>query len=132
MRVQLIRRWGPNEAGQAVDVDPVQGRWLVHHAYGTATGEQAPPQAAAAPGGAGSDPVASGDATRLGPPATVKGPRRSNNAAPLSGSPAAPAPAAADASADSGKDSDSGDTGSGDAEAPAPRTRRRRKTSPSS
>lgn len=128
MRVRLIRRWGPNQAGQSVDVDPVQGRWLIQYGYGTASGEPAPSQAAAAAGEDGPDPLAGGDATRLGPPAAVKGPRRSNNAAPLSGSPAAPAPVAADASADSGKDSDSGDTGSGDAEAPAPRTRRRRKT----
>lgn len=126
MRVRLIRRWGPNQAGQSVDVDPVQGRWLIQYGYGTASGEPALSQAAAAPGEDGPDPLAGGDATRLGPPAAVKGPRRSNSAAPLSGSPAAPAPAAADASADSGKDS--GDTGSGDAEAPAPRTRRRRKT----
>lgn len=123
MRVRLIRRWGPNQAGQSVDVDPVQGRWLIQYGYGTASGEPAPSQAAAAPGQDGPDPLAGGDATRLGPPAAVKGPRRSNNAAPLSDSPAAPAPSAADASADSGKG-----TGSGDAEAPAPRTRRRRKT----
>lgn len=128
MRVRLIRRWGPNQAGQSVDVDPVQGRWLIQYGYGTASGEPAPSQAAAAPGEDGPDPLAGGgDATRLGPPAAVKGPRRGNNAAPLASSPAAPAPAAA--SADSGKDSDTGKgTGSGDAEAPAPRTRRRRKT----
>lgn len=127
MRVRLIRRWGPNQAGQSVDVDPVQGRWLIQYGYGTASGEPEPSQAAAAPGQDGPDPLAGGDATRLGPPAAVKGPRRSNNAAPLPGSPTAPAPAAA-ASADSGKDSGTGDTGSGNAEAPAPRTRRRRKT----
>lgn len=86
MKVKLIRRWGPNPAGRTVDVDDVQGRWLVGHAFGTASGEQAPSQDAAAPGADGPDPLAGGDATRrtMRP---VKGERRDNNALPVDGAP---------------------------------------------
>lgn len=87
MLVRLIRRWGSTPAGEYVTVDQTQGRWLVDHAFGTASGETAPMQSAAAPGAEGSDPLASGDGTRLGAPEMVKGERRENHAAPLAGSP---------------------------------------------
>jgi hypothetical protein len=87
VRIKLIRRWGPTPAGESVDVDPIQGRWLIDHAFGTAKGEPAPAQKAFAPGEAGPDPLASGDGTRRGVPAMVKGERRDNDAAPLPGSP---------------------------------------------
>jgi hypothetical protein len=87
MQVKLLRRWGQHDAGDTVKVDNTQGRWLVAHALGTATGVQAPMQEAAAPGSDGSDPVISGDATRLGTPAFQKSPRRDNGALPVEGSP---------------------------------------------
>lgn len=87
MRVKLIKRWGPTPAGESVDVDPTQGRWLIDHAFGTAQGEPAPKQEAFKPGEAGSDPLASGDGSRQGTPTIVKGERRDNNAAALAGSP---------------------------------------------
>lgn len=87
MQVKLLRRWGQHDAGDTVKVDNTQGRWLVAHALGTATGVQAPMQEAAAPGSDGSDPVISGDATRLGTPAFQKAPRRDNGALPVEGSP---------------------------------------------
>lgn len=87
MRVKLIRRWGPNPAGESVDVDPVQGRWLVQHAFGRASGVTAPSQDAAAPGTDGPDPLAGGDATRRGPMVTQKAERRPNNAFPVDGAP---------------------------------------------
>lgn len=87
MQVKLLRRWGNNQPGDTVQVDDTQGRWLVDHAFGTAAGVQAPEQAAFMPGEDGADPLASGDGTRRGNPAMVKGPRRDNNALPVPGSP---------------------------------------------
>ena len=87
MNVQLLRRWGTNQPGDTVHVDAVQGRWLVDHAFGTASGVQAPEQAAFMPGEDGPDPLASGDGTRRGNPAMVKGARRDNHALPVPGSP---------------------------------------------
>lgn len=87
MRVKLLRRWGANPAGQSVDVDPTMGRWLVQHAFGTASGVTAPSQDAAAPGQDGPDPLAGGDATRRATIATQKAERRPNNAFPVDGAP---------------------------------------------
>lgn len=88
MQVKLLRRWGTNQPGDTVSTDATQGRWLVDHAFGTAAGVQAPEQAAFMPGEDGADPLASGDGTRRGNPAMVKGPRRAgNNALPVPGSP---------------------------------------------
>lgn len=86
MNVRLLRRWGSALPGDTVQVDRVQGQWLVDNAYGVSTGIVAPSQAAAAPGTDGPDPLAGGDSTRRFP-ATVKGSREGNRAAPVSGSP---------------------------------------------
>jgi len=68
MKVTLTRRWGPYRAGKQVDVDDVQGAWLVQHNYAESTPEvQAPEQPAAAEGAHGADPLAGGDATRRRP-----------------------------------------------------------------
>ncbi|MDN5933486.1 MAG: hypothetical protein L0I24_20875 [Pseudonocardia sp.] len=129
MRVRLIRRWGPTQAGESVDVDPVQGRWLIDHAFGTATGEPAPKQEAAAPGEHGSDPLASGDGTRQGTPAMVKGERRDNNAAPLPGSPEDEARAARESERDGQDAPDVGAPTASGGQAKARRTTRRRASS---
>lgn len=70
MQVKLVRRWGPYRAGKTVDVDNVQGTWLVQHNYATATDIATPVQVAAAEGDHGADPLAGGDATRRRPRVT--------------------------------------------------------------
>lgn len=87
MQVKLLRRWGNHQPGDTVNPEATMGRWLVDHAFGTASGVQAPDQAAFMPGEDGPDPLASGDGTRRGNPAMVKGARRDNNALPVPGSP---------------------------------------------
>lgn len=87
MQVKLLRRWGNHQPGETVQTDQSMGRWLVDHAFGTATGVQAPDQAAFMPGADGPDPLASGDGTRRGNPVMVKRERRDNNAMPVPGSP---------------------------------------------
>lgn len=67
MKVTLVRRWGPYRAGRTVEVDNVQGTWLVQHNYATAADVAAPAQVAVAEGAHGADPLAGGDATRLRP-----------------------------------------------------------------
>lgn len=85
MKVKLVRRWGDNQPGNTVDVDDVQGAWLIDHNLG----ERSPGTATAgavAPGTGGPDPLASGDGTRRRP-ATRKGSRTGERAAPVAGSP---------------------------------------------
>lgn len=68
MKVKLTRRWGPYRSGRSVDVDDVQGTWLIQHNYAESSGNvQAPQQEAAAPGKDGPAPLAGGDATRRRP-----------------------------------------------------------------
>lgn len=68
MKVTLVRRWGPHRAGQSVEVDAVQGAWLIQHSYAASAGDvQAPAQPAVAEGAHGADPLAGGDATRRRP-----------------------------------------------------------------
>lgn len=86
MNVKLLRRWGSALPGDTVDVDDVQGRWLVDNSFGTSNGVAAPSQAAAAPGADGPDPLAGGDSTRRFP-ATRKGSRDGNRASAVTGSP---------------------------------------------
>jgi len=87
VNVKLLRRWGSHPAGESVQVDDEQARWLVQHAYGTAKGITAAPQNAAAPGTDGPDPSAGGDWSRQGRPVAIKGARRDNNALPVDGAP---------------------------------------------
>lgn len=68
MKVKLARRWGLRKPGESVEVDDVQGAWLIQHSYAESSGDvQAPVQPAAAEGAHGADPLAGGDATRLRP-----------------------------------------------------------------
>lgn len=85
MKVKLARRWGPHPEGHTVDVDDVQGTWLIRHNYGESSGDvTAPVQVAAAPGTDGPDPLAGGDATRRRP----RIPRsKGSTADPVPGSP---------------------------------------------
>lgn len=39
MQVQLIRRWSNTPARTVVDVDDVQGQWLLDHGFGTHAGD---------------------------------------------------------------------------------------------
>lgn len=85
MKVTLARRWGPHPEGNTVEVDDVQGTWLIRHNYGHSTADVvAPVQVAAAPGTNGPDPLAGGDATRRRP----RIPRsKGSTADPVPGSP---------------------------------------------
>jgi hypothetical protein len=88
VKVKLLRRWGPHSAGQTVEVDDVQGRWLVQHNFGEADKVASPKQQPAAEGAHGADPLAGGDATRRRP--SIPRPTRDasvNRAAPGEGVP---------------------------------------------
>ncbi len=40
MKVTLIRRWSNNRAGATVDVDPIQGAWLIDNGWGKTPSDQ--------------------------------------------------------------------------------------------
>lgn len=87
MKVNLVRRWGPNPAGDTVTVDDVQGRWLLDHHFAVrGKNDTSHTAGAVAAGTDGPDVKAGGDATRRYP-ATRRGNRDGNLAAPVAGSP---------------------------------------------
>lgn len=89
MKLYLVRRWGPNPAGQNITVDdPEQAKWLLDHNYAqrTKTSTSAS-DGAAAPGTDGPDLRAGGDGSRRRPVATPSSDKRENRAIAVAGSP---------------------------------------------
>lgn len=89
MKLYLVRRWGPNPAGQNITVDdPEQAQWLLNHNYAqrTKTSTSAS-DGAAAPGTDGPDLRAGGDGSRRRPMAMTSSDKRENRAIAVAGSP---------------------------------------------
>lgn len=87
MKIKLLRDYGGHTAGDTIERDDTEARWLV--GIGRATSDKVPAyqQTAAAPGEHGPDPLAGGDPTRLYGVTTVKSDRQDNGALPVPGSP---------------------------------------------
>jgi hypothetical protein len=89
VKLYLVRRWGPNAAGQNITVDdPEQAQWLLNHNYAqrTKTSTSAS-DGAAAPGTDGPDLRAGGDGSRRRPVAMTSSDTRENRAIAVVGSP---------------------------------------------
>lgn len=120
----LVRRWGPNAAGQTVTVeDAEQAKWLLNHNYAqrTKTSTSAS-DGAAAPGTDGPDLRAGGDGSRRRPVSMTSSDTRENRAVAVAGSPV-------QYNAGVAPTQQGGGDGGEASEAPAPKSSGRRKTS---
>lgn len=89
MKLYLVRRWGPNAAGQNITVDdPEQAQWLLNHNFAQRTADSTSvTDNAVAPGTHGPDPRAGGDGSRLRPTSMRSSDTRENRAVAVAGSP---------------------------------------------
>jgi len=89
----LVRRWGSHQPGETVDVDDLQGQWLVDTAFAVRPGQEDRNRHGGSgrvhPGEDGPDPRAGGDPSRLRMTDAVKSPREGERAGRVTGAPRA-------------------------------------------